>query len=42
MTIERLYRLRYLHRGEHRVYTAIELVRRLWLSLGRPSTPDTS
>jgi hypothetical protein len=40
MTIERLYRLRYLHRGLHRVYTPIELFRRLWLSLGR--RPDTS
>ena len=42
MTIERLYRLRYLHRGLHRVYTPIELVRHLWLSLGRWPTPDTS
>lgn len=36
LTIERLYRLRYLHRGIHPVRTAIELVRLLWLSLGRP------
>ena len=42
MTIERLYRLRYLHRGLHRVYTPIALVRCLWLSLGRPPAADTS
>ncbi len=42
LTIERLYRLRYLHRGTHRVRTAIELVRLLWLSLARPSFTDTS
>lgn len=42
LTIERLYRLRYLHRGTHRVRTAIELVRLLWLSLSRPSFTDTS
>ncbi len=42
LTLERLYRLRYLHRGTHRVRTAIELVRLLWLSLARPSFTDTS
>jgi len=42
VVIERLYRLRYLHRGLHRVRTAIELVRVLWLSLSRPPTADTS
>jgi len=42
LTIERLYRLRYLHRGTHRVRTAIELVRLLWLSLARSSFTDTS
>jgi hypothetical protein len=42
MTLERLYRLRYLHRGRHQVYTPIELVRHLWLSLGRRPAPDTS
>lgn len=42
LTIERLCRLRHLHRGTHPVRTAIELVRLLWLSLGRPLTPDTS
>lgn len=36
MTIERLYRQRYLHRGTHPVYPAIALVRLLWLSLGSP------
>lgn len=33
MTIERLYRLRYLRRGSHTPATAIELLRRLRLSL---------
>ena len=42
LTIERLYRLRYLHRGTHRPPTAIEFVRALRLSLC-PSRPlDTS
>jgi Transposase DDE domain len=42
MTMERLYRLRYLHRGRHRPYTAIELVRRLRLSLAPPTAADSS
>jgi len=42
LTIERLYRLRYLHRGTHPVLTAIQLVRLLWLSLSAPLPPDTS
>lgn len=42
LAIERLYRLRYLHRGTHPVPAAIDLVRALRLSLGRPLTPDTS
>ncbi len=42
LTIERLYRLRYLHRGTHPVRTAIELALLLWLSLSRPLAPDTS
>ena len=42
LTIERLYRLRYLHRGTHRVRSAMELVRLLWLSLSRPPVADTS
>lgn len=41
LSIERLYRLRYLHRGSHPVRSAIELVRLLWLSLGRPVELDT-
>ncbi len=42
LTIERLYPLRYLHRGTHRLYTAIELVRLLWLSLSAPCPCDSS
>ena len=42
MVIERLYRLRYLHRGDHGVYSAMELVLYLWLGLGSRSPPDTS
>jgi len=42
LAIERLYRLRYLHRGTHPVRTAIDLVRAFRLSLGRPLTADTS
>jgi len=36
LTIERLYRVRYLHRGTHPVRTAIQLHLLLQLSLGRP------
>ncbi len=42
LSIERLYRLRYLHRGTHRLRTAVELVQLLWLSLSRPGRADTS
>lgn len=42
MVVERLYRLRYLHRGTHPRRTAIDLVRLLRLSLGRPLATDTS
>lgn len=42
LTLERLYRLRYLHRGTHRVRTAMELVRLLQLCLSRPAVADTS
>lgn len=42
LTIERLYRLRYLHRGTHPVCSAITLYRLLCLSLGRTPVPDTS
>ena len=36
LMIERLYRLRYLHRGTHRRYSADQLCRLLWLGLSRP------
>lgn len=39
--IERLYRLRYLHRGRHPVRTARQLVRWLWLSVA-PRPLDSS
>jgi Transposase DDE domain len=42
LAIERLYRLRYLHRGRHPVRTAINVVRALRLNLGRPLAADTS
>ncbi len=42
LAIERLYRLRYLHRGTHPVRAAIALVRQLRISLGRPASADTS
>jgi len=38
---ERLYRNRYLHRGTHRILTAIQLKDTLWLHL-RPAHADTS
>ncbi len=39
LSIERLYRLRYLHRGIHPPYPAIALVRLFRLSLGPRSRP---
>jgi hypothetical protein len=42
MVIERLYRLRYLHRGDHGVRSAMDLLMYLWLRLGSRSPPDTS
>jgi DDE family transposase len=44
LTIERLYRMRYLHRGTHPVRAAIDLLLLLQLSLGRTvaSAPDSS
>jgi hypothetical protein len=42
LTIERLYRLRYLHRGNHPIRSAIELTRMLWLALSAPAAHDTS
>ena len=41
MVIERLYRLRYLHRGEHRVRSAMDLLTCLWLTLGSRMPSDT-
>jgi hypothetical protein len=41
LVMERLYRLRYLHRGEHGVLSAIHLVDTLWLNLCCP-LPDSS
>ena len=40
LVIERLYRLRYLHRGDHDIRSAMDLVTYLWLSLGSRSPPD--
>jgi len=42
LTIERLYRVRYLHRGTHPILAPITLWQRLWLSLSCPITLDTS
>jgi hypothetical protein len=42
MVIEHLYRLRYLHRGEHGVRSAQQLCDYLWLTLGSHHPPDTS
>lgn len=36
LTLERLYRNRFLHRGSHRTLEAVTLVRLLWMSLGKP------
>jgi hypothetical protein len=42
LTLERLYRLRYLHRGTHRARTAIDLLRLLLLALSAPAFADSS
>ena len=42
LTIERLYRIRFLHRGTHPIREAIALWQLLWLSLSRPAPADTS
>jgi DDE family transposase len=42
LTIERLYRIRFLHRGTHPVREAIDLWQIFWLSLPRPIADDTS
>jgi hypothetical protein len=36
VTLERLYRNRFLHRGSHRALEAVTMVRLLWMSLGTP------
>jgi hypothetical protein len=41
LVIERLYRLRHLHRGVHGIRSAIDLCTYLWLTLGSRSPPDT-
>lgn len=42
LTIERLYRLRYLRRGTHLPRTAADFVHVLWLSLSRPEPANSS
>jgi Transposase DDE domain len=42
LIIERLYRLRYLHRGSHPRLSAIQLCRLLWLNLSIWFPPDSS
>ncbi len=42
LIVERLYRLRYLHRGSHPVRTAIEFLLLLQLSLSGPAVADSS
>ena len=42
LTLERLYRLRYLHRGSHPVRAAINLCRLLLLTLSLPVVADSS
>ena len=42
LTIERLYRLRYLRRGKHPPRTAMDFVQLLWLSLSQPTSHDSS
>jgi hypothetical protein len=41
MIIERLYRIRHLHRGEHGIRSAVDLCTYLWLTLGSRSPPDS-
>jgi len=42
LTLERLYRLRYLHRGTRAAHTAIELLRLLLLTLSAPAFANSS
>jgi hypothetical protein len=41
LIVERLYRIRYLHRGAHPILTSMQLKDTLWLHL-RPAYADTS
>jgi hypothetical protein len=41
LVIERLYRMRYLHRGEHGIRSAADLWTFLWLTLGSRRPPDS-
>jgi len=42
LTVERLYRLRYLRRGTHSPRSGAELFLILWVNLFRPGPADTS
>lgn len=42
LTIERLFRLRFLHRGNHPRNAAIDLIRLFWVNLTAPAARDTS
>jgi hypothetical protein len=42
MCVERLYRLRFLRRGTHMPYSAVEFNRMLWLAIGQPHAYDSS
>jgi len=42
LIIERLYRIRYLHRGTHAPHSAKQLCRLLWVALSRPLAGDSS
>ena len=42
LSVERLYRLRYLRRGTHAPRSGAELVLTLWVNLFRPCPADTS
>jgi hypothetical protein len=41
LVIERLYRLRYLHRGDQGIRSAMDLFAYLWLTLGSRTPPET-
>jgi hypothetical protein len=40
LVIERLYRTRYLRRGDHQIRSAMDLCTHLWLTLGTGTPPD--